>query len=624
VSERNEVRNDIQWRFSEEFTEEAFNGLTTNKVFEAIKRIDKLPIFNGDINFSSDLWDLSEYILRRVPKRKSCYKFEEVHYMFKEQIKFFTLMLLWNSNSKIQRIYNDIAKLKKFLEYLTSEHIYSIEYLSVASVKKFISTVSDNSPHTVEEYKMIIKRFFQFYSNNYNTLEWVDIFKYLDNYNSQECKAHREANKWPNIPKDYINRLIICLTNIMRDKNASIDERGIAAEIILLSQTGLRNNELCDCTINSVEPMKIFDGNEMGYYLNYYVTKNAKGDLSTRDAYSVINELAYEAYNILTAIYNERRTESKSDLLFTPMKARTLPVTENTLDRMLTNLLLKYGNEVGCINTGREYPELKTVIIGTLKKRKACSDSVLSTYNDEDTLSIPRPHQFRVHLCTELYLQGVPLIYIQKHMAHLSKEMASYYIRPQKDMKKEREYAESIMKTIMTGELTILGEKADTLILKINDYIKKTKLNVEKDLNEIVSKLTKRFPIRAKCGGVCIKSGPIRDCSKSDITDELFCAYGMCPNNFHVYYMVDITYDKYNTLLRTMQYNKECGLLKAFEKEKNKLIWIVNKYLIPELDELRKEIFKKGASEVINEHNQLSWFIDNFNSIYKEVLEWKN
>lgn len=391
---------------------------------------------------------------------------------------------------------------------------------------------------------------------------------------------------------------------------------------ILLSQTGLRNGEICDCTVDSIDDESILDGTATAYYLTYTTNKGEKGNGNFKVVYTIITDLAHRAYRTLEKIYGAKRTKVNSNLLFTPLKARTFPVTENTLSRMLTALAVKYGEELGCINVQDKYPKLHHQNIGVLMSRNDVSRNYLKKYKPTDTASIPRPHQFRVRLCNDLINQGVPILYVQKHMNHLTEDVTYGYYRKQKDLEKEKEYAESVMKMLVTGETEIMGDGKDTLMLRINDYIKDSNLNVATDLDGIIKELTKKIPIRAKNGGFCIKSGPIRECNKTDSTDEFYCAYGMCVNLFHSFFMIDINYEKYTTLLKTIKYNQDMGFKKATDKETNKLKWIVKKYLFPELKELEKETKTKGEAVIKEKYPQVSFFIDNYKSIYEEVAAW--
>jgi site-specific recombinase XerD len=618
-----EIHN-IQWLFPVEFDEAVLNGVNTNIIFGHIKRIDKLPIVSGDIYFSSDIWDFNSVTLKRVPKRKSEFNFSNLNFDSKDHVKFFTLSEIWKDVDKVQTIYVTVSNIKDFIQYLASNGIYSLDYVSLQTVKNYFQVKETLTAGTIQRYKLNLIKYFQFYSSNFTPIEWLDIHKYLSNTDSHALEAQRQANKWDTIPEQYFDNLIACLTKVMDDTKSPIDDRGIAAMVILLSQTGLRNGELCDCTVGSLGSMEILNGTKTAHFLRYKTSKGVKGNGNFKEVYTIMTELACRAYSTLETIYRTSRIKANSNLLYVPLRARTLPVSENTLTRMTTAIALKYGKEIGCINVDAQYSTLYHQNIGVLIERKVISNEYLSMYMPTDTLSIPRPHQYRVKLCNELINQGVSLLYVQRHMNHLEKEITLGYQRIERDLEKEKEFAESVMKMLVTGESEIMGEGKDTLMLRINEHLESSNLNIANDVDEIVRDLTKKVPIRAKEGGICIKSGPIRECGKSDATDELFCAYGMCNNLFHSFFMIDINYQKYTTLLKTIKYNQEKGFKKASEKETNKLRWIVETYLIPELVELQKEVQRKGEIEIKKKFPQVSYFVDNYDSINKEVRSWIN
>ncbi|WP_342540398.1 tyrosine-type recombinase/integrase [Heyndrickxia sp. FSL K6-6286] len=616
--------NNIQWLFPDEYDDSVLKGVTTNRIFMHIKRMDKLPIVSGEIYFSNDVWDFNSVTLERVPRRKSTFDFTKVDDVYKEQVKFFVLSKVWEDKDKIQTIYKTLGNIKDFVNYLSTDDIYSLEYVSLQSVKKYIESKSHLAPNTIQSYKNCINDFFNFFSNNYHKIDWNDINKYLTEIDSHALKAQRESNKWETIPDEYFDNLLSCLSNIMDNENAPIDDRGISSMVILLSQTGLRNGEICDIPINSLENVKILNGTKIAYYMRYKTSKGVKGNGNFKEVNTTMTDLACRAYQTLEKIYANRRKEIKSSLLFVPLRAKTLPVTENALSRMLVNISLKHGREIGCINVKDKYQKFHHQNIGILMERNVVGKKYLKNYKPTDTISTPRPHQFRVRLCNDLINQGVPIFYVQRHMNHLTKEITYGYYRREQDLAKEKEFAESVMKMLVTGESQVMGDGKDTLMLRINEYIEKSKLNVATDLDEIISGLTKKMPIRAKNGGICIKSGPIRECSKSDGTDNMYCAYGMCTNLFHSFFMIDINYEKYTTLLKTIKYNQEKKFKKAVEKETNKLKYIIEKFLIPELEELAKEVKLKGEMTTKEKFPQVSFFIDNYETIYKEVKAWLN
>jgi integrase len=622
MSEKLIIANDLEWTFNEENNVNALHGVEAIPLFSYIKKINKLPLKKGEIRFSDDIWDFNGLTLSSVARRKRTYKFCDSPDAFKDILKFFVLSQLWNQTLKIQSIQKMFAQLLQFVNYLFDQNIISIEYVTLSSIKKFIFIQKDLQPETIKSFKKAIKLLLIFYSSNYKKLDGKEIYRYLNDYDRSKCIAQRESNKWTDIPSDYFDRLLSCMIRVMNDKSIDIDSRGIAAITILLSQTGLRLSELINCTIDSIHSTSIQNNTRISYYMTYMTSKCMHGDGVAREAYTILTPLGQSAYRALDRLYSETRRRFNSNLLFVPTGVKSVPLHETTMPRMLNKFILDYGHEIECVNMADKYPELRIQPVDILIKRTLSTQKSLSRYKYSDTLSIPRTHQFRVHLCSQLYEQGVSMQYIQRHMNHLSRNMTDSYVRPKKDLSKEQAYAESVLRMAVTGDAKLIGDSKDILMATIKAFIARSKFNIATDLDAIIKGLLRKVPIREKNGGICIKSGPIRDCSKDLLTDEIYCAFGMCPNHYHVFFMVDISYDRYKTLIKSMQYNTDHGFTRAAEKEKNKLQWVIKKSLLPELEELKKEIGLKGPTKIKDQHPQISWFVDNINTVYEEVTQW--
>ncbi|MCQ2013245.1 hypothetical protein LJE39_08735 [Clostridium butyricum] len=87
--------------------------------------------------------------------------------------------------------------------------------------------------------------------------------------------------------------------------------------------------------------------------------------------------------------------------------------------------------------------------------------------------------------------------------------------------------------------------------------------------------------------------------------------------------MVNISYRQTKELIETIEVNKSRGHLKQVQKELNMLNTLLNKKLIPELDELKLMIIKKGTISIIKEYQDLIETIENIDEIYNEVESWK-
>lgn len=209
-------------------------------------------------------------------------------------------------------------------------------------------------------------------------------------------------------------------------------------------------------------------------------------------------------------------------------------------------------------------------------------------------------------------------------MGHLVSQMEGYYVRPKENqIQEDIDFSKKVIEDIVTGNTTLLGPSANEFSDTLKKFLSDNNYSTATDVQEIVANLSKTIPIRNKTGGVCIKSSPLRECSKDALTNELYCAYGVCPNIFHFFYMAELSYRQGKELITTINLNMERGHKKQAQKEINMLATIVNQKLIPELDDLKKEIDKKGIETILYQYPDLSDIIENFKTIYGEVLQWK-
>ena len=206
----------------------------------------------------------------------------------------------------------------------------------------------------------------------------------------------------------------------------------------------------------------------------------------------------------------------------------------------------------------------------------------------------------------------------------MTREATEGYLRLENDKEKAGENAKKMASMIINGDVNLIGKNAKSLKEEIDLHIKNLNKNIHIDFDDIVNSTIDRFPMSAKSGGICIKGGPIRESRCEKITDELYCAYGMCPNNYYVYFMVDESITEYKLLQNILKHNLDNNFNKAYNKERNKLHWLVNERLIPELEDLKKEIKLKGKEAIITLHPHLRDIINEVDQIYEEAtIEYK-
>lgn len=329
------------------------------------------------------------------------------------------------------------------------------------------------------------------------------------------------------------------------------------------------------------------------------------------------NPLATEAFTLMKELRKSCEYAIGHKYLYTLYrisKDKTkYPISRNTFNKKYKEFMYKFLQDE-CL---KSWPGIKSSIFYIWDEKEKTTISI--------NIHIPETRQYRVYLATDLYNKAVPLIYIQKYMAHLSEYMLGYYVRPKDTYQENIKYSEQVIKEITEEDLTLLGGSliGEDIKNNIQKFINDNNFNVKTDIDTIMKELGDKVIIRGKTGGVCIKTS-LMPCAKDARTNEMMCAYNLCPNLFHFYYMIDVSYLNFKTLQDTYKTLKKNNNIKAAQKELNKLKDLLRRRLIPELDELEKELDRKGFETIINQHPSLVEIIENKDNIREEIELWMN
>lgn len=618
-----------------EYTDEKFIPKEANnvkeflRICEDIKTLDKIPLKKLQVTFSDDDWDLSALTKHDIEAQQTnVFKFSDVPNNFKDELKFYVYWRIINKKpkDKMNSIHTSFKCVRMFLKYLNSKYITSLDVIDFGIISDYINYLKvdrNNGYSTIQQHIRNAGKFILFYSSNMTNTDMSNILKQIDKELSKLLSLALnsvEENKFNNIPDAYFDKLLSKLISSMRDESLNIKTRGYSALIILMSQTGLRISQILSLKVNATSDTHISHLENASYFLEYTIVKKDVYE----QGFTVVNQLGYAAYTFLEKTFENNRKKKKTDYLFCPPYTKDIPVSQSAFSSNLIRLIVEFGDDLGAVNAEDDYPELNTISISEIKKRYNHSTKIYSGYSDDDIISFPTSHQFRVHLCTFLYHKGVPLMYIQKYMNHLSEEMTDYYVRGKDSTKQDSEFADKVLEVIIGEDIKPLGSGSDDLMFKINEFIKNGKFKVVEDLDKVISIIKGIVPIRQKTGGMCIKSAKDRECKLDGQSDAIYCAYGVCPNHFHLYIMADITYNECKNLIKVIEYNKSSGYLKQANKELNKLQSAINKSLKPEIEQLEDAITKKSVDWVKEKHKNLIPIIDRLDEIKKEMDEWIN
>lgn len=606
------------------------NSKQSNSFIHALKALNKLPFDKFDIYYSDDLWDFSLASNLNITKRSLRFNFGLMgNSAFKDDVKNYVLLSILENKKKIQTIYCRFHTIKTFfLEVENKYHVYNIEDISIPIVKGYLTMIRDTSSVVqLRKIKSTLKTFFMQYSANFKNVASKGLLNLFEQDDPKAFKAYQYAHRSQDIPKDYFNQLVSACIQIMNDETEALHDRGTACLYIILSQTGLRIGEILGLRVGCVHTTSIFNGEE-AHYLEYSTWKREEGNNTSTSALTYVNELTYEAYNILIQIYAERRQKFDLDYLYmggkNPSK-KSFPFNSEMFKRTAFRFFIKLDN-MGLLETVNlapdKYPTLHVFNSGIPNMVRNGKTEPGKTLSEKvNTVTFPDSQQFRFHCCSVLADKGVPLEYIQRFMSHLTNEMVHYHILPQSSPQEDMEFSLKTLREVASGKAKILGDNKG-LSDSIKKFIEENNFKVATDLDEICETLAKKIPIRQKTGGVCIKSSQLRECSMDAKTNEFYCAYGVCPNIVHFYYMADVTYRQCKELKETININKERGHMRQVEKETNMLYNIAKTRLLPELEDLKSVIERDGFESVYEMHPEVQPIVENMDTIEKEAITW--
>lgn len=598
------------------------NEQKTLSFIDQLVMINALPFKNNTIFFNDDYWDFSSFTGLNIAKKDLKFNFNRINGEFKIELKKFVLVKILENKTKISSIKRAFQDLSLYFNFLYGSHVYSIKDVTTDLLKIYLQTRENISALALRFSKQVLLNFYAYYAANYENLLTSSMETLLDLGSIQAFMAIKEQNKTPDIPGVYFDKLIQALITVLDDPEESDAIKASACIILITSQTGLRISEVLSLEINSLKTISIYGGKEANY-LTYKTWKREKGENRYSIERTYVNQLTKKAYNLLSELHKNRRSKIKVPYLYTGNKllrdADYYPVDANAFLRFQKELYIHIHKYIPTVDLDSN----SMINLHTTKLDQSYKRTLAKANLTGRTLTYPETRQYRVHVCTELYNKGVPLKYIQKFMGHLSSEMQGYYVRPKDQTQENVEFSQKTLSDLITGKLTLLGSSSNDLTSKINDFISDNNFKIEKDLNTIVDTLMGKIPVRQKLGGVCIKASMLRECSIDAKTNEFYCAYGVCPNVFHFFYNIDISYRKANELSQSIKINEANGFKKQVQKEKNMLRTVISKQFESELAELKKELTKRSVEEIFMEYPDIQEVVENLKNIELEVEEWR-
>ena len=617
--------DDIEWERTEEVRQFSLPSASKDHVLEAFERMYKLPFVGFDIRFSDNTWDFTTENGLPVKTLRTFYFNPDSVYCSLTKKYVLANFLIKDLKTHVLRAYF-IAN-KRFLEYAEKDGFIDFANIPLQEYTKYFDDIGKNiSCITLRNYKLELRHFVRFYEQTIAELSDPRIMKYLISANLDEIKKAQAANKTPEIPEEFLGRMIEGLRRIMNNDRETETFRIMAAMLILYSQIGFRTGELLTVKAHSIKEVPGPEGKEPLRYIEFLSYKHGTGDTGASVAHTYINDLAYEAYTFLDWFCEVSRRRRGVDLLVVAPTQNGKFSSPSVVARRYARFAVLRAQELGFVNVADKYPELFSLTLQYViekygKNWKIGYDSEpFRGMSPDDTISYPFIQMFRVTVCTQLARRGIPISFIREHMNHLSEDMTDYYVRPKKsDIQK---YSEAVYSAVVGEDTKLLGGDS-AFSEKVSAFIESQKMNVKNSFEDIVRTTAKNFPLRAKAGGVCTRCGDLIPCHDGDATDEIYCAFGMCPYRRFLYFFADDTYRQVQEHVAILKRNEERHFRIAAQKEHKKLQYIIEKTFPPELDELKRQMDIQGRDKVLERHPNLSYIVSHFEEISQQMKEWR-
>ncbi|MGO4348135.1 tyrosine-type recombinase/integrase [Paenibacillus sp. MCAF9] len=605
-----------------------------DSIYQTNKKNEYERIFEiaPGIFFHDNYWDFSNF--DKLHRKPFLYRYDFTDIKNISYSVFLKRMILrqaFHHQSRFSSVKVSYSDSREFILYLLVENIISHTLINEDVLKTYVELKSHLSENTKRRMLGNIKRLFI-------ELEYEDEDKFkvsnfdfiLKDFDLWQIKSERENGKTPNVPRSLFNKIIQFALNDMRNSDLSIIYRMFACIILLFSQIGMRKGEAILLEIDRLHEISILNGEKKAYFLEFltYKTSASKDGKWTETR---MNDISMEAYCTLENLTIDRRKNGSKALYANPASIDGF-YSASTLDKQLHLFFIRHQKALDCDSLDEH--DLKKVKYFRIMNRHIRTYRFINKEDEGKKFYHISFHQFRVAVANDLRDAGVSLEWIKKHMNHLEEDMTKHYFRDDK-VTKEALFSRASKDN---GLLEINHENIDNLeILKeiedpifkeayetINNYLKKKKLNIFKNIDEII-KLFKNSPIRETELGLCTKAMGLL-CSRQDRLTTMEKWYYLRPQFIEISNFYS-TYNRFIEKAKIVEHNRQVAVKDLLYQRQYDLelksfkTFVENKYY-PELMMLKNQLSELGEERVMEKFPNLSDIISRFDKVEKESQNW--
>jgi integrase len=586
---------------------------------------DEPPLYiTKSIKFTDDKWDISDETHKNIKCRFSSIKSNTFRVLSKKVVT----RLLFKKRNKNITVGETFRNIKSFIRFLEKEkYMYDLRYLTPAIVDEYIEGFRkrDRNMGYLNKKLSAIGEFLKEVEISGYGIDLSEYRNILSSISWEEIKAEVVANRTPNIPKRIFNRVVQVALNDIDDESLAIEDRMMACLIVILSHTGMRRGELQLLEANKLKDITILNKKEKAYILEFFTyktTRTKKGRWTKTIAFPK----TIKAYQTLEVLSEERRIKEKTNYLYCNKKGKRYSKTNftNRFDMFFYRHQELFNGLTDSERTQVHYQNVDSVLMRYLRRKfpNIIIGEMFFTLN---------PHQFRVAFANVLK-DKVSLQWIREHMNHLDEEMTKHYFRD--DIVKETLYKRASfdgnsLELDPDGQNNFIRNELTEPQLKkayeeINKFLKKKKLNIYKDIDEIINTL-KYSPLRENIVGVCTKHLGIL-CARQYRLATFEKWYYLSPTIPNIE-SFDFTFKRFLDKAKIVQHNKQLvqqdsKYQRDYENEYSALIKFYQNRVLPEQELLLSILNEKGEEYILFTYPQLENVVSKIDDVNKEIAQW--
>ena len=489
--------------------------------------------------------------------------------------------------------------------------------------EKRLSDISDKSASWRYSNASGLLEFLRFRQTYFNVPNDSRLMTRLEAFSAKLGHRMWSQDGVDSVPDEYLVPLVETCLKTIRSSDSNSREGITAAAALLASQIGMRASELVALEVESLHKSSIPGEPEIAF-MTFKTFKGSKGDNAYKVAETIVNPIALEAYLWLLDKCAADRERLGTRALLVSHKQSGKYLTKGSLAGSLKVFVASHFDSIPSIDTAERFPELKTT---TLEKviNLGIDPKYAEKLNElpSDTQVVyPVFHQFRATVATKLYEAGVDMHYIKRHMSHISEDTTAGYIHSDKEL--DRQNSETVYKAVFGEGASVLGVHGDEFRSKVESYVSTLDEKVKADLDAVAAAAAKKYPLRRKVGGFCIRCGNIVPCHSAEATDSIYCSFGVCPNQCSMYFLLPDSLDSARKHIALVERNRRDGFTKAAANELRKAQNVIRDVIDPEIESFKEQLEKLGRNEVVRLHSDLADIADSLEKVEEEVKAWKS